>query len=119
MSSLLKLNRKRTPPYDGIKMASELVQKLESEIALYQVYLFGSAATNEHTLDSDLDLLVIVDDTSDIKKVYKIVQRPFFSSVAVDWIVKSKAEFSKMKDIGGVCFVAFHQGKEINLNGSK
>ncbi|HEY8270722.1 MAG TPA: nucleotidyltransferase domain-containing protein, partial [Pseudobdellovibrionaceae bacterium] len=108
MSSLSKLNRNRTPPFDGIKKASELVHKLASEMALHQAYLFGSAANNEHTLDSDLDILVVVESTSDIAKLYKIVQRPFFSSVAVDWIVKSRAEFSKMKDVGGVCFVAFH-----------
>jgi predicted nucleotidyltransferase len=82
------------------------------------VFLFGSAAEGKNTLDSDLDILVIVPDNYGqiIKDFYNIVTQPYFSPVAVDWIFKTKSEFDIQKEIGGISRIVFLNGMRIKIN---
>jgi predicted nucleotidyltransferase len=113
MSRLLRLNPNFKPAFDGIECAKLLIVKLQNEIEIKEAFLFGSAAEGKNTEDSDLDLLIVVGIVSDIKKCYEIVNRPFFSERAVDWIVKSQADFNVQKEVGGVCRVAFLTGERL------
>ncbi len=115
MSALSKLKPNRTPPFDGMAIASSLVGKILQKMKVQKAILFGSAAVNEHTENSDLDILIVVENQLHIKQVYSIVQTPYFSPIAVDWIVKTQKDFDQYKDIGGVCFMAHNFGKEIPL----
>ena len=65
------------------------------------------------TVDSDLDIVLVVKEPSAIKKIYKEVMAPGFSDIAVDWIIKSEEDFRQRKDFGGVCFEAFNHGLRI------
>lgn len=115
MSSLSKLNPNRIPPFDGMTLATNLVSKIFQKIEIQNALLFGSACSNEHSENSDLDILIVVKTQAQIKSVYDIVQTPYFSPVAVDWIIKTKTDFDHHKDIGGICFVAHNFGREIPL----
>jgi len=46
------------------------------------------------------------------------VHAPFFSDVAVDWIIQTKSDFETKKKIGGVSMIAFESGIELLKNGS-
>jgi predicted nucleotidyltransferase len=113
MSRLLKLNPNFKPAFDGIHYAEVLVQKIRDQLELKEAYLFGSAAEKKNTANSDLDILIVVNSEADIKSCYRIVNTPFFSEIAVDWIVKTKVDFDTLKEIGGVCRVSFLTGKKI------
>lgn len=116
MSNLAKLNPNHKPAFDGIKIATHLLSKLYREVQFKKAFLFGSAATSENTSDSDLDILIVVNNQEEVKLVYKTVNVGFFSPVAVDWIVKTKDDFEVQKNRGGVCLVAANLGKEILIN---
>jgi predicted nucleotidyltransferase len=114
MSKLSKLNSNRPPPpFDGEAIAKSLIEKLRQQVTVVEVYLFGSCVTQENDSDSDIDLLVVVETLSEVKAVHKAVQTGFFSPVAVDWIVKPRADFELQKEKGGVSFIAFHHGKKL------
>ena len=64
---LLKLRRQNSNVNapDPRKLAHELICKLSLEIPILKGYLFGSGARSEMTPDSDLDLLVILENLED------------------------------------------------------
>jgi hypothetical protein len=116
--SLLKLDPDFEPAFDGPKMAQDLIYKIPKELPISKAYLFGSAAVAKNTPDSDLDIFLVVPDHLDIKSYYKFVNAPFFSIVAVDWIIKSQTEFESLKLIGGISMIASQNGIELKTNGS-
>lgn len=113
VSQLLKLNPNFKPAFDGLKIANDLVLKLKTHVVINEAFLFGSASEGKNTIDSDIDLLIIVNDQDSITKAYHEVNQPFFSEIAVDWIIKTQTEFDEQKEIGGVCFIASKSGKRI------
>jgi predicted nucleotidyltransferase len=80
-------------------------------------YLFGSSAIGKNTADSDLDILLVVADSADLKTYHALVNSPFFSEVAVDWIVKHKSEFERSQSLGGVTMVAVQTGIRLKTDG--
>ncbi len=110
MSDLLKLNPDFKPAFDGKALAKELIAKILVEQKLTQAFLFGSAAENKNTENSDLDILLVIPNDADEKNYYKVTQRPFFSSRAVDWIVKKESDFNIQKNIGGISLIAYQTG---------
>lgn len=77
------------------------------------VILFGSYAQGNPTKDSDLDLLVIKDDSTPNIQRNRLV-RSFLQDlfIPVDVIVKSSEEFEKYKDIvGSVVYSANKYGR--------
>lgn len=103
----------RSDVLDPIGTAKDLVTKLGREVSLQKAFLFGSGARNRLTPDSDLDILVVLNDLSQGKVAYKIVGQKNFSPIAVDWIFKDIESFEIRKNLGGVCFEAFHHGIKI------
>lgn len=118
MSRLSRLNPHFKPAFDGFKIAKELLLKLSQSLEISEAYIFGSCAEGKNTENSDLDLLVIIPNESEVKEYYRIVNTPFFSPVAVDWIFVTKEEFLKNREVGGISRVAFITGKRVWSNGS-
>lgn len=116
--SLLTLDPNFKPAFDGKVLAQKLVDKVSAVLPVIQAYLFGSSAIGKNTVNSDVDILLIVPDGAEVKKYYKYVNTPFFSEVAVDWIIKTQAEFEESKLKGGVSMVAVETGIELKNNGS-
>ncbi len=110
MSNLLKLNPDFKPAFDGVQLAGDLISKIHLEKKIITAYLFGSSAEFKNTENSDLDILLVIPDQENETDYYKIVQQPFFSNRAVDWIIKKATDFEKRKNIGGVCMTAFQNG---------
>ncbi len=117
MSRLRLLDPQFKPAFDGPAIARSLITQLSGKKTVLLAYLFGSAAQNKNTVDSDLDLLVIVPDGSEIKSYYEVVNSAFFSPVAVDWIFITESEFNKNSEIGGISMIAKQQGIGIKPHG--
>lgn len=110
---LLKLSKKKLIDFDPIEKARGLISKLSTQVKIEEAYLFGSGVNGKMTPDSDLDILVVFSDQPKVKLAYGVVSKPYFSDIAVDWIFKTKKDFQGRKEIGGVCFEAFHHGVKL------
>ena len=117
MSNLSKLNPKFEPAFDGIKIAKDAVERLHTIIPILEAYLFGSSANHKNTVDSDLDILVIIENDANIKDYFVASQKPGLSSIATDWIFKYKSEFEDELQTGGISRVATQEGVKVFPNG--
>ena len=79
------------------KIIEDVIQRLVSTYDPTEIYLFGSYAWGKPTEDSDLDLLVVVEESNE-----KIYRRPIKASVAMrdlmiakDILVYTEDEFSR------------------------
>ena len=83
------------------KLLSEITNSLVSEFAPEQIYLFGSHAWGEPTQDSDLDLLVIVNqsDQKPAQRMARAYYRLRDLPVSVDVLVKTRAEVEQYRHV--------------------
>ncbi|MEN0057925.1 MAG: nucleotidyltransferase domain-containing protein [Bdellovibrio sp.] len=95
--------------------AVEVLNSIPSQDLILEAYLFGSAVDGNFTDDSDLDFVVVTKDHASIKQLQKEVYTRRFAEfgIAIDWIFKTKESFDERKNFGGVCFVAFRDGKRL------
>jgi predicted nucleotidyltransferase len=90
------------------KIINELVQSLKPSDP-YKIVLFGSYANGTETPDSDVDLMVILDNNDVAKtyeersnkklRIYKLV-RDINYKTALDILVYSKEELKMLKNYG-------------------
>lgn len=93
--------------------ANEVLKSIPSQNLILDVYLFGSSVDGVFTDESDLDFVIIAENNTAIQQLQKEVYAARFSDIAIDWIFKTKASFEERKNIGGVCFDAFHYGMKL------
>ena len=87
-------------PYDR-KLQTEIVQRLVAEFAPQEIWLFGSYAWGKPDSGSDLDLLVIVDESeqSPVQRAVR-AQRCLRGLLAsVDVLVKTHAEVERYRQV--------------------
>lgn len=85
----------------------QIVQKLVNELYPLKIILFGSHAWGNPTEDSDIDLLIITEETnvSRLKRVsraYSALRE--FASVPVDILIRSAEEYNTTNNIKGSFF---------------
>lgn len=98
---------------DGL--LNEIVDRIRSISTPRQIILFGSAANEAMTSDSDLDLLVIKDDLKNPREE-NLQLRKVLSGIGlpVDIFAMTVERFSETKDvIGGLAYPANKYGKVI------
>jgi len=66
--SLLTLDPDFKCAFDGPKKAQDLFSKVFELMEVENGYLFGSAVEGRNTENSDLDILLVVPDGTDLKK---------------------------------------------------
>lgn len=92
----------------------ELIQSYAQRIVVLgyvrELYIFGSFVRNEFTEGSDLDFLVVVENSPDVKTFYRE-----FSSKGLGWpadiLVLTEESFQRKKMLGGVCQEVFEKGR--------
>lgn len=109
------LNFKRLKPsqIDPIGLAREALDFCKIANKAEEVYLFGSAATGDMGPHSDIDLLVVLKDLDQLKKCHEAVLRNPFQKWPIDWVFKTMEDFIRRSEVGGVCYIAKHQGKRL------
>ena len=110
--SLLKLSNNHKVDFDPIQKSVAKVENFKNLNLIQSAYLFGSGATNTMTADSDLDLLLVFKNEDELK-IAKTEIIHSTQTIAIDWIFKLADEFEVRKNMGGVCFEAFHYGKKM------
>lgn len=97
------------------KIIDEIVRRILTVVEPDRVVLFGSAATGEMTVDSDIDLLVLEKAPMDPRRESVTVRSALRGlGVAFDVIVMRTERFEESKDIiGGLAYPAHRQGKVI------
>lgn len=91
------------------------VEKIKSHFNPEKIILFGSYAHGHPTVNSDIDLMVVMDTEMEpyeralpIRKVLKYLGMP------KDVIVRTPQEFERFRDIvGTIIYTAAHKGKVI------
>lgn len=99
--------------YSAADAIATVVELLVQRFAPRKVILFGSYAYGEPTLDSDIDLLVVMDNPPDPKAVWDSVRDIRRSSeICLQIVFMSTNEFEETKDVvGGIAYPAYHWGK--------
>jgi predicted nucleotidyltransferase len=100
---------KRDDIIEKVKDYQDLVKKSDFPMPIEAVYLFGSYAKGTASADSDIDLMVILDNDHVSKTyqerldkkldVHRLV-REINYKIALDILVYSKEEYKMVKDYG-------------------
>ena len=82
---------------DNIKSAlDKYIVNISNIEGVIQIYLFGSCAFGMSDEDSDIDLMVIIDDELNaMKKAIEIQQKLASRTVALDVLVNNKSIFNE------------------------
>lgn len=93
----------------------KIVDRVLSVTRPDKIILFGSAATDQMTRDSDIDLLIVEPDTSDRREQYVRVRRALDDiRYPFDILFINTQWFEQSKDvIGGIAYPAHKYGKVI------
>lgn len=81
----------------------EVSKRIANTFNPLQIILFGSYARGEANQNSDIDLLVLIDSSSERRKVGVSILRMLagFCAEPVDIIVRSKESFDQYRDVSG------------------
>lgn len=107
----LKVTRRPLPGDFQEAEIARVTSIIATAVEPCSIFCFGSAAAGRATDQSDLDFLVVVDDQRHFEVGRKKL-RPFFplSTLPVDLIWKTQAEFLRLRELGGISMVAWEQG---------
>jgi predicted nucleotidyltransferase len=83
-----------------------------------QIILFGSAARGELTDQSDLDVLLIFPDQVSLKSGKAVYYGKPFLEWSVDAVFVCADEFLQRAQVGGVCLIAYQQGRVLYRSNS-
>lgn len=92
---------------------AEAVERLVQAASPARVIVFGSVAMGTVTADSDLDLLVVLDDVADTRaETVRLRAAVGDVGMPIDIVVMSSARFEETKQvIGGIAFPAHKYGR--------
>ena len=101
-----------TPDRDKI---TEIVNRIVAAVSPLKIILFGSAARDEMTPDSDVDILVVMPDGTHRLDTMGYLHKVLLGlKVAVDIIVATPSDLEKHKDTVGLVYrEILREGKEI------
>lgn len=95
-------------------LIAEATRRLVEEFHPEQVWLFGSYAWGEPTEDSDLDLLVVLNQSNErslarMQRAHRCLRR---LGMPKDVLVDTRAEFDRFKDLkSSLTYKIIHEGR--------
>jgi hypothetical protein len=110
--SLERLYKVDISTADWVLFLKQTVARLQTAGNLKRVIVFGSFALRQMTQGSDVDLLIVVDDSEDPRKFRRNFFRPP-ASWPTDLIIVTQSRFDERKDFGGVIMEAVDTGVEL------
>jgi predicted nucleotidyltransferase len=101
------------------QIIEELVHRIVEVACPRRIVLFGSAARGAMRTDSDLDVLVVVSETSHRRRTAQSIYRRLIGfPMAVDVVVATESDMQKYKDnYSLVYYSASREGREIYVAG--
>ncbi len=115
MSIAQRLNPQPIDQSIVLGWARSVAAKIRQFSVPENIILFGSGAEANFREGSDLDLLLVYPSLETLRQGRKMLAkaRPFGVPCPVDLIFVTRERYAASKDLGGICFVACHEG--INL----
>ncbi len=113
---LLRATRKSLDPAVVSAEATAIAKKIIAAAQPCALFLFGSAAEGKATDQSDFDFLAVMQDVASLAKgrAELGLMRPLSSSpVDIVWVTKN--DFIRNRAVGGVCLIAWEDGKQMHL----
>jgi Nucleotidyltransferase domain. len=97
------------------ELLDEIVARLTAVARPVRVIVFGSAATDSGTADSDIDLLIVLDEVDDARLESVRLRRALRGvGMPLDVIVMRTDRFEETKNVvGGIAYPANKYGKVI------
>ena len=97
------------------ELIDEIVRRIRAQASPSRIILFGSAASGRMTRDSDVDLLVVEPEVSDIRaEMVRLGGALLGLGYSIDVKVIGAERFEETKDIiGGIAYPAHKYGKVI------
>lgn len=97
------------------ELLDEIVARLTAVARPVRVIVFGSAATDSGTADSDIDLLIVLDEVGDARLESVRLRRALRGvGMPLDVIVMRTDRFEETKNVvGGIAYPANRYGKVI------
>lgn len=98
---------------------NEVVTKISLQIRSVcspkEMILFGSAADGTFKLGSDLDILLVFSDLIELRLARSQIRQLglLHKTIPIDLVFMSNENFSKKKLLGGVAFIAHHEGVQL------
>lgn len=111
---LNRLNKTKPEDFSPHDEALRVIKASGVDRLASQALLFGSAARDDFSTESDIDVLLVFKSQHLLEqaklKLYGV--RPY-SEWPFDWILKTEEDFDKRSEIGGVCYIAKREGKRL------
>lgn len=118
---LRRLQVKPVPDQERLDRIQKTCAAIVDVLSPKEIYLFGSALSCE-TFDeeSDIDCLAVLGSDAEASRWWKNFGKIRRQLVwLLDLVCLSEHEFSRKKNLGGVAFVAYHEGVLIYSVSSK
>ncbi len=95
--------------------ARQVAASIRAHSAPVRIILFGSAATGEFKIGSDLDLILIFTDLEAMRTARAGIRRNglLHKSIPVDLLFMTQDRFAQAKEHGGVCYIADKEGIDL------
>ncbi len=92
--------------------AQAIAIKIRQHVSPIAIILFGSAACGQFNESSDFDILLIFEDLVQLRQArHRLHQAgPLSPTAPLDLIFITKKTYDQKKEVGGICFVANHEG---------
>jgi predicted nucleotidyltransferase len=99
----------------ALSWASEVATRVRAASTPERIILFGSAVDGRFKEGSDLDLLLIYADAAVLRSARSGIRQGGRLSVhcPVDLIFVTTQRFAAYCDLGGICYVAAHEGVDL------
>ncbi len=105
-------------PCEGVEIESlvrEAVDRIVKQVHPLRIILFGSAARNERSPESDVDLLVVMSDgTHKRRTAQALYHRLRGLPVPIDILVTTQGDLNRQKDSPGLIYrTILQEGREL------
>ena len=112
MSLAQTLNQKKIPRDLLLETSRSIAIQIRTVCSPTQIRLFGSAAEDRFRIGSDLDLMLVFETLEELYQARKQIRGLgiLHRTIPVDLLFVTIDRFERMKDLGGPCFVAYHEG---------
>lgn len=115
MSLSQTFNPKKVDPEVLSKIVDDLALRIRSVASPKRIILFGSAAEGRFVEGSDIDLILIFSDMESLLTGRKAIRSMGLlnKSIPVDLVFVTQDHYDLKKDLGGVCFIGEHEGRDL------
>jgi predicted nucleotidyltransferase len=115
----LAITRKKVDASTVEREIQAAVATIVGSTAVQEIYMFGSAAEDEMTEDSDIDILLVFSGEQQLRQGQKNLGSKYpLATVTIDLVWMTADEFCRKREIGGVAYTAYKLGRRLYDRGT-